>query len=84
MGASILEDGSEGFDHKGKYDGVIPLKSIESTGDDGRKTVTEFSFKNGETTIVEYFELENHTPMEVQQDFCQSVLDRFKKYVEGK
>lgn len=76
------KDGSEGFDHKGKYDKVKPLKSIESTQEDGRKTIIEFSFKEGKTVVTEYFEPENDTHTDVQQDFCQSVLNRFKKYVE--
>jgi uncharacterized protein YndB with AHSA1/START domain len=78
------KDGSVGFDHSGKYDKVINNQLIEYTGTDGRKSVIEFISKGDTTTIVETFEPEPINPLEMQKDFCQSVLNNFKKYTESK
>lgn len=76
------KDGKEGFDHKGKYDNVIPFERIEYVGDDGRKSVIEFQQIDENTIVRESFEPEMQTPVHIQLEFCQSVLNRFKKYVE--
>ena len=78
------KDGSEGFDHSGKYDRVIIHKLIEYTVSDGRKSVIEFKPDGNSTVVVETFEPENANPVEMQRDFCQAVLDRFKEYAEAK
>jgi len=78
------QNGSEGFDYTGTYNKVIFLKYIESIGDDGRKTIVEFKSENGQTSIVETFEPENKTSLDVQNEFCQAVLNRFKQYAETK
>lgn len=78
------KDGREGFDHKGKYDEVMPLQYIKYTQDDGRKSVIEFQQIDRNTIVRESFEPEKLVPDEVQQEFCQSVLQRFKTYVEEK
>jgi|GEM_PF-105092 len=76
------KDGSDGFDFGGKYDKVITNELIEYTLDDGRKTVVEF-ISNGNATILrETFDPEAKTPVDIQRDFCQSVLNNFKRYVE--
>ncbi len=76
------KDGKEGFDHKGRYDEVIPLQYIKYTQDDGREVVIEFQQIDQNTIVRESFEPEKLVPNEVQQEFCQSVLQRFKDYVE--
>lgn len=77
-------DGSEGFDHAGKYDKVIKNQVIEYTVSDNRKSIIEF-VANGNTTILsETFESEKETPIDLQKDFCESVLLNFKKHVESK
>lgn len=76
------KDGREGFDHYGNYDKIIKNQLIEYTVSDGRKSVIKF-ISNGDTTlVVETFEPEKETPLEIQRDFCYSVLRRFKKYSE--
>src|SRR5258706_5192774 len=78
------KDGSAGFDHHGKYDKVITHQLIEYTVSDGRKSIIEF-VSNGDTTLViETFEPEKENTIEMQRDFCQSVLNNFKKYAENK
>ena len=76
------KDGAEGFDFSGTYDKVILNKLIEYTLDDGRKTINEFIQNENSVTITETFEPEAKTPLDVQKEFCQGVLDNFKKYVE--
>jgi len=78
------KDGSEGFDHSGKYDKVIINQLIEYTGDDGRKSVIEFISNGDTTTVAETFEPEKTISIEMQKEFCQSVLNNFKKYIETK
>ena len=78
------KNGSEGFDHSGKYENVIINQLIEYIGDDGRKSIIEFVSNGETTTIIETFEPENTNPIEMQKDFCQSVLNNFKKYIETK
>ena len=78
------KDGSHGFDFCGKYDKVIINELIEYTLSDGRKAINIFIIGSSETRIIEIFEPEGKTPVDVQKDFCQSVLHNFKKYAEGK
>ncbi len=77
------QDGSEGFNYTGKYDSIIPHQRIETTGDDGRKTIVEFFADPSGTLILETFEADPHTPLAIQQEFTHSVLNNFKKFVEG-
>lgn len=76
------KDGSSGFDFEGVYDRIIPNELIESTGSDGRKTITRFSKVSDGTLVTETFEPETTTPIEIQRGFCQTILDSFKKYME--
>ena len=78
------KDGSVGFDHSGKYDKLVTHQLIEYSVDDGRKTVIVFTPNNNSTTITETFEPEPKTPLEIQSEFCQAVLNNFKEYVESK
>ena len=78
------KDGSVGFDHGGKYDTVINNELIEYTVSDGRKSIIKFVPYGGTTTIIETFEPEKGNPVEMQKDFCQSVLNNFKSYAENK
>lgn len=76
------KDGKEGFDHTGIYDRIIPYESIAYTLDDGRKSIIEFHQIDQNTIVRESFEPEKLVPVSLQQAFCQSVLQRFKEYVE--
>jgi hypothetical protein len=78
------KDGSAGFDHAGKYDRLINHQLIEYTVSDGRKSIIQFIPNGDATTIIETFEPEKENPVEMQTAFCQSVLNRFKKYAENK
>lgn len=78
------KDGSEGFDYCGKYDKVKTNELIELTTSDGRKTITTFTPNGNGTIVTESFEAETQTPINIQRDFCQKVLNNFKKYTEDK
>jgi uncharacterized protein YndB with AHSA1/START domain len=78
------KEGSEGFDHSGVYDKVIINQLIEYTGTDGRKSSIRFVANDKTTTISETFEPEKTNSIEMQKDFCQAILNNFKKYVETK
>ena len=76
------KDGKEGFDHKGIYDEVAEMQYVQYTQDDGRKSLIEFQQIDENTIVRESFEPEKLVPYDLQKEFCQSVLERFKKYVE--
>ncbi|MGF7232363.1 SRPBCC domain-containing protein [Arachidicoccus sp.] len=75
-------DRKEGFDFKGTYDKIVPFEYIESTQDDGRRSVIVFSRTDNCTVVCETFEPEERTDIILQEKFCQSVLNRFKTYTE--
>jgi uncharacterized protein YndB with AHSA1/START domain len=78
------KDGSAGFDHSGRYDRVVVNEVIEYTVFDGRKSVITFESKGDHTLVTETFEPEKETPIDLQKNFCQSILNTFKKYTEEK
>jgi uncharacterized protein YndB with AHSA1/START domain len=78
------KDGSDGFDHSGIYDTVTQHQLIAYTGDDGRKSEINFIAHGDTTTVSETFEPEIMNPIDMQRDFCQAVLHKFKKYTESK
>lgn len=77
------KDGSEGFNYKGSYTLVIPFDRIELLQVNGRKSTVHFTEQDGDTTVLEQFEPEENTELRLQQEFCQSVLDKFKAFAEG-
>jgi len=76
------KDGSLSFDFEGTYDEVKIHELITYTLDDGRKTTNIFKTDNP-VKITETFEPNQSDPPEMQLQFCQAVLDSFKKYVES-
>lgn len=78
------KDGSEGFDYCGKYDKVKTCELIELTTSGRRKTINRFIANGSERMITQTFEVESKTPVHMQRDFCQNVLNNFKKYAENK
>ncbi|MBU4439084.1 MAG: SRPBCC family protein [Firmicutes bacterium] len=78
------KDGSFGFDFSGAYDEVKANAHIAYTLDDKRKVSIDFIAQENKTKIIERFEAENENSIELQKNGWQSILDRFKNYVEGK
>ncbi|SHN21556.1 SRPBCC domain-containing protein [Mucilaginibacter sp. OK098] len=80
--AMALKDGSLNFDFTGVYDDVKTNELISYTLNDGRKSTITFTSGNP-VILAESFEADNTQPIAMQKEFCQAVLDGFKKYVEG-
>lgn len=76
------KNGSEGFDHYGNYDKIVKHQLIEYTVSDGRRSIIKFISEGDTTVVVETFEPEKETPVEMQKGFCYSVLKKFKIYSE--
>ena len=76
------KDKSEGFDYSCTYDEIVVNKKISHTGDDRRKTSITFSETSSGVKITETFEPDKNVPMAMQEQFCQSILINFKRYVE--
>lgn len=76
-------DGRHGFDHKGKFDKVIPHQYIEYTLVDGRKTVNTFRATGEAAHLTETFDPEDETPADEQENFCFRVLQTFRTYAES-
>ncbi len=77
-----LRDGSFSFDFEAVYDEVRLHKFISYTLKGGRRSEIRFSGTNP-VTITETFEPNDNDPVEMQRDFCQAVLNSFKKYAEA-
>lgn len=80
--AMALKDGSLNFDFTGVYDEVKTNELISYTLNDGRKSTITFT-TGTPVKVVETFEVDKNQPIAMQKEFCQAVLDGFKKYVEG-
>ncbi len=76
-------DGSFGFDLKGTYTAVEPLKKLDYVFEDDRKVGVAFSDMNGKTLVVQHFEAETQNPVEFQKAGWQAILDNFKNYIEN-
>ncbi|ASV30738.1 SRPBCC domain-containing protein [Maribacter cobaltidurans] len=77
------KDGSEGFDYICNYDEIVMYKKIAHTTSDNRKTTITFVETEEGVRLTEAFEPESETPLDVQQEFCQSILNNFKHYAES-
>jgi uncharacterized protein YndB with AHSA1/START domain len=75
-------DGSMGFDFAGTYTKVVDRKLIEYAFGD-RTARVEFSEGPGGVTVKVGFDAETQNPIEQQRAGWQSILDSFKKHVEG-
>ncbi|MEO9022158.1 MAG: SRPBCC family protein [Ginsengibacter sp.] len=76
------KDGSFGFDFDGIYDEVKKNEYIGYTMGDGRKVKVFFTSQDGGTKVVESFEAENTSSLEMQKTGWQTILHNFKKYSE--
>ena len=78
-----LKDGSDGFDYICFYDDIVANQKISHTGSDSRKTTVLFSATENGVRLIETFDPESKTELDIQQAFCQSILNNFKAYVEN-
>lgn len=77
------KDESFGFDFEGIYTAVKQNELIEYVLADDRKVSITFTDLGQQICVAETFDPENEYPIEHQQAGWQSILNNFKKYVEG-
>lgn len=76
-------DGSMGFDFEGTYSKIIEKNLIEYYMADGREVSVQFIQLEGSVKVVEEFDAETENDPELQRQGWQSILDNFKRHVEG-
>lgn len=76
-------DGELSFDHKGTYQKVLSHELLSQSLDDGRKTEIAFKSLGKVVEITETFEPQASDPIDLQREFCRSVLNSFKSYAEN-
>ena len=77
------KDGSMGFDFAGTYSEIVPNQRIAYAFGD-RKAVVNFAETPQGVTVRVSFDPDSEYPVEQQQQGWQSILDNFKRHVEGK
>ena len=78
------KDGSMGFDFEGVFTKVMPNESINYELGDNRLVTVDFKETANGIRVVETFEAEDENSAEQQRQGWQSILNNFKKHVEGK
>jgi uncharacterized protein YndB with AHSA1/START domain len=76
------KDGSFGFDFKGIYTAIDPLKSF-TYGFDDRHVTVSFEEIDGSTFVNIVFDPESENPIDLQRNGWQAILNNFKSYVES-
>lgn len=77
------KDGSLSFDFEGKYTKVEYLTLIEYKLDDNRTGKVSFEKDGTKVKITEVFEPTKEDAKSMQELWCKTVIDNFKKYVES-
>lgn len=77
------KDKSAQFDFAGTYTRVVPHEIIEYVMADGRKVKLVFEDQGLITKVTETFDPEGTNSLELQRQGWQSILDSFRRYVEG-
>lgn len=75
-------DGNLSFDFEGIYTNIESLSLIEYKLDDDRTGQVIFEKIKDEVKITETFEPTKKDSEKMQEEWCQTVIDNFKKYVE--
>jgi uncharacterized protein YndB with AHSA1/START domain len=78
------KDGSMGFDFEGTYTNVIDKQLIEYVMSDGRTVSVRFEEAEGGVKVTETFDADNEYSEEMQREGWQSILEKFREWVEGK
>ncbi|MDR7371874.1 SRPBCC domain-containing protein [Flavobacterium aquidurense] len=77
------KDGSDGFDFEGTYTRIEKFSLIEYRLTDNRTANVRFENNGTETKLTETFEPEPNISEEMQEQFCQAVIQNFKNYAEN-
>lgn len=78
------KDGSFGFDFEAVYEQVDPHKALTLAMSDGRNARTTFESAGGKTKVTTTFDAEDQSPIDMQRDGWQAILNSFKRHVEAK
>ncbi|MDL2142462.1 SRPBCC domain-containing protein [Flavobacterium tructae] len=77
------KDGTATFDFEGVYTRVETFSEIEYQLSDNRTGSVHFKESDEKVILTEIFQPETENPEEMQQQWCQAVIDCFKEYVEN-
>lgn len=77
------KDGSMGFDFAGTYTEIVPNRRIVYAFGD-RNAEVDFADSPQGVTVRVSFDPDSEYSVEQQQQGWQSILDNFKRYVEGR
>nr|WP_315244422.1 SRPBCC domain-containing protein [uncultured Flavobacterium sp.] len=78
-----LKDESVCFDFEGFYTNVESFSVITYQLVDNRTGSVQFEIQGDKVKITEIFEPEKANPENEQKQFCQGVIDNFKRYTEA-
>lgn len=81
------KDGSMGFDFEARYTEVAPprkLAYVMGEEEGRREVVVIFKDEGGKTHVTETFDAESTFSLEQQRSGWQSILDNYKRHVEGR
>ncbi|MBS7230118.1 SRPBCC domain-containing protein [Flavobacterium psychroterrae] len=79
----LKKDKSLSFDFEGIYTKIENLSLIEYKLLDNRTGKVSFEKNENQVTITEDFEPVKEDSESMQQEWCQTVIDNFKKYIEA-
>ena len=77
------KDKSVSFDYEEIYTKIDKFLVIEYQLVDNRTGSVQFENQDGKVLITEIFESDAANPGNEQKQFCQGVIDNFKKYTEA-
>ncbi|WP_269234713.1 SRPBCC domain-containing protein [Flavobacterium flavigenum] len=77
------KDESICFDYEGIYTKLDKFSVIEYKLVDNRTGSVRFEIQYDKVKITEIFEPNSENPENEQKEFCQRVIDNFKKYTEA-
>lgn len=77
------KDESICFDYEGIYTKLDEFSVIEYKLVDNRTGSIRFEIQDDKIKITEIFEPNSENPENEQKEFCQRVIDNFKKYTEA-
>ncbi|MWB95568.1 polyketide cyclase [Flavobacterium sp. GA093] len=77
------KDESISFDYEGFYTKVEKFHVLRYKLVDNRIGSVQFESQNNQVKIIEIFEPNTENPVNEQRQFCQGVIDNFKKYAEA-
>ncbi|MCP2027116.1 uncharacterized protein YndB with AHSA1/START domain [Flavobacterium sp. HSC-32F16] len=77
------KDKSAGFDFEGEYTKIEKFRLIEYKLLDNRTGSVHFEDYGEKVKITEIFEPTKEDSESMQKQWCQNVIDNFKKYIES-